>query len=111
MSIEGLSAKQRDIVLRCMKAAAAHVDDWEKHSRLGLQADDLQQVIARWPNINDGDEDGNDFLAINNCMNEVCHGLSIESAEWSTWFNTPMSDIESTYRTWLALRGVSGGIR
>ena len=111
MSIERLSAKQQDIVLRCMKATAAHVDDWEKHSRLGLQADDLQQVITRWPNIDDRDDDGDEFLAINNCMNEVCHGFSIQPAEWSTWFNTPKSEIESTYRTWLALRGVSGGIR
>ena len=111
MSIESLSAKQQDIVLRCMKATAAHVDDWEKHSRLGLEADDLQKVIIRWPNIDDRDDDGDDFLAINNCMNEVCHGFSIQPAEWSTWFNTPMSEIESTYRTWLALRGVSGGIR
>ena len=78
--------------------------DWEKHSRLGLQADDLQQVIARWPSVNDKDEDGNDFLAINNCMNEVCHGFSTGSAEWSNWFDTPRSEIEATYRKWLALK-------
>jgi hypothetical protein len=64
MGIESLSAKEQDIVLRCMKATSAHLDDWEKHSRLGLEADDLQQVIARWPNIDDRDENGNDFLAI-----------------------------------------------
>jgi hypothetical protein len=111
MAIEGLSAKERDIVLRCIKATAAHIDDWEKHSRLGLQADDLRSVIARWPTINDQDKDDNDFLAINNCMNEVCHGFSIGSAEWSNWFDTPMSEVEVTYRKWLALKGISGGIR
>ena len=58
-----------------MKATAAHTNDAEKHSRLGLQADGLRQVIARWPNINDHDEGGNDFLAINNCTNEVCCGF------------------------------------
>ena len=112
----GVSGKKfckrlRDIVLRCMKATSAHLDDWEKHSRLGLEADDLQQVIARWPNIDDRDENGNDFLAINNCMNEVCNGFQIASVEWSSWFDTPMSEIESTYRKWLLLKGTSGGIR
>ena len=45
MGIESLSAKEQDIVLRCMKATSTHLDDWEKHTRLGLEADDLQ-VIA-----------------------------------------------------------------
>ena len=111
MAIERLSAEERDIVLRCMKAAASHIDDWEKHSRLGLGANALQQVIARWPNINDRDEGGNEFLAINNSMNEVCYGFSIESAEWGNWFDTPMIDIESVYRKWLGLTGTTGGVR
>ena len=110
LGIESLSAKEQDIVLRCMKATSAHVNDWEKHSRLGLEADDLHQVIARWPNLDDRDENGNDFLAINNCMNEVCNGFQIASVEWSSWFDTPMSEIESTYRKWLLLKGTSGGI-
>ena len=80
MAIEGLSAKERDVVLRCLKASAALIDDREKHSRLGLRADDLRQLITRWPDINDHDERGDDFLAINNCMNEVCHGFPIEPA-------------------------------
>ncbi len=109
--MEGLSAEERDIVLRCITAAAANIEDWEKHSRLGLEAADLEQVIARWPNLDDRDEHGNDFLAINNSMNEICHGFRISSGEWSNWFNTPLSDIESTYRKWLALRDSSGGIR
>jgi hypothetical protein len=110
MGFEQLSAKDQDIVLRCMKATAAHIDDWEKHPRLGLEADDLQSVIARWPNLDDRDENGNDFLAINNCMNEVCHGFPIEPAEWTSWFDTPMSEVMSAYLRWLALRGTRGGL-
>jgi hypothetical protein len=82
MGIEALSAKEQGIVLRCMKATAAHLDDWEKRSSLGVEADDLQQEIVRWPNIDDSDESGNGFLAINNCMNEVCHGFRMAPAEW-----------------------------
>jgi hypothetical protein len=111
MAIESLSAKEQYIVLQCMKATAAHVDDWEKHSRLGIEADDLQQVIARWPSIDDRDEASAGFLAINNCMNEVCHGFQIPSAEWSTWFDTTIAEVESIYQKWLALKQTHGGIR
>jgi hypothetical protein len=111
MSIRRLSTEQQDIVLRCLRATAGHIDDSEKHSRLGLHGDELQRVIDRWPNVNDLDENGQDFLAINNCMNEVCHGFPLQPSEWSNWFTTPMSEVEVTYQTWLALRGVSGGLR
>jgi hypothetical protein len=111
MAIEGLSAKEQDIVLRCMRAATSHIDDWEKHSRLGIEPEELQSLIVGWPRVDDLDESGNGFLAINNCMNEVCHGFRITPAEWSRWFDTPMDKIESAYRKWLALKGISRGMR
>jgi hypothetical protein len=111
MAIEVLSAKERNIVLQCMKATAAHIENWEMHTRLGLEASDLQQVITRWPNLDDRDERSIDFLAINNCMNEVCHGFPIGQTEWNNWFDAPMNDVEATYRKWIALTGTSGGIR
>jgi hypothetical protein len=111
MAIESLSTKERYVVLQCMRATAAHVDDWEKHSRLGIGADELQQAIARWPSIDDRDEASVGFLAINNSMNEVCHGFQLPSVEWSTWFDTTIDEVESTYRKWLALKQAHGGIR
>ena len=111
MGLTRLSAKEQDIVLRCMKAVAVLVDDWEKPARLGLEAEELRREIARWPNIDDRTESGNGFLAINNCLNEVCHGFRIAPEEWNRWFDTPMCEIESTYRKWLTLKGTTGGIR
>ena len=112
MAFEKLSAKDQKIVLRCMRATAAHVEDREKHSRLGLGPDELNVVIEQWPTIDDADESGNGFLAINNCLNEVCHGFRIDPKEWSNWFDTSEAEIESTYKRWLSLRELSsGGIR
>jgi len=111
MAIEHLSEQERDIVLRCIKTTAAYIDDREKHTRLGVQPDDLQCVIASWPHIDDHDESGIGFLAINNSMNEVCNGFPIAPADWSTWFDSSLPEIETTYRKWLALKGNSGGIR
>src|ERR1017187_3510729 len=108
MAFEKLSAKDQEIVLRCMKATAAHVGDSEKYSRLGLEPDELKIIIEHWPKIDDADQNGNGFLAINNCLNEVCHGFRVAPDEWDDWFNTPKADIKSTYQTWLSLRGLSG---
>lgn len=109
MAIEA-PAREQDTVLRCLKATAAHIKDWEKHSRLGVETSDLRQVIAQWPNIDDR-EGSSGFLAINNCMNEVCNGFGMEHAEWTIWFDMPRSDVELTYRKWLGLTGTDGGIR
>jgi hypothetical protein len=77
MAFEKLSAQDQKIVLRCMRATAAHVEDWEKHSRLGLEPDELKVIIDQWPKIDDADESGNGFLAINNCLNESAMGFAL----------------------------------
>ena len=72
-----------------MRATAAHAADLEKHARVGLEPEELQQVIEEWPNIDDADENGKGVLAINVCMNEVCQGFRIVPADWTTWFDSP----------------------
>ena len=111
MAFETLSAKEQEIVLRCMRATAAYVADSEKHARVGPEPEELQRVIGEWPNIDNADENGNGFLAINGCMNEVCHGFRIVPADWSTWFDSPKAEVKATYQKWLAMREISGGIR
>jgi len=51
MAFEALSTEEQEIVLRCMKATVAHIEDWEKHSRLGIEPEELQRIISEWPNI------------------------------------------------------------
>ena len=109
MAIEFLSTKDQDIVLRCMKSTASFIDDCEKHTRLGIEGDELERLIKQWPDIDDRDQTGSGFLAINNSLNEVCHGFRIATSEWGNWFDTPMEEVQSAYGRWLALTGTSGG--
>jgi hypothetical protein len=111
MAIEELTNKEQKLVLACLKATAVYVDDTEKHSRLGIDGEVLQQIIERWPAVDDRDENGDDFLAINNCLNEVCNGFQIAAADWSAWFDIGMDQIQATYRKWLTARKTFGGIR
>lgn len=94
-----------------MQAVAAFIEDWEKHPRLGLTAEGLHAIIEQWPDIADYDEDSDGFLAINNCLNEVCNGFEVPRSEWSLWFDCSIDEVRATYQAWLMLRGTSGGVR
>src|SRR5882762_5924112 len=71
--------ERKAIVLQCMKAIAdgPEIEDWEFHTRLGIVRPTLRRVISLWPGIDDGSDDSDEFLAINNCLNEICHGVDI----------------------------------
>ena len=109
--LSGLTANEREIVFRCMKAAEAFIDDGEKYTRMGVEPEELRRIIAERSRMNDCHEESVEFLAINNCMNEVCHGFSIPLADWSNWFEVPKQDVLAVYKKWLSLRGIRGGLR
>jgi hypothetical protein len=44
------------------------------------------------------------FFAINNSLNEVRRGFRIPPAEWGSWFDITIHEVEFTYRKWLALK-------
>jgi hypothetical protein len=106
MSFSELSPAEKEIVLQCMKAIADSpgIEDWEFHTRLGIGRPALRRVISLWPDIDDSSDKSNEFLAINNCLNEICYGLDISAIEWRIWFTQPIDEIRRTYYKWLGLR-------
>jgi len=114
MAFAELSPSEQQIVLQCMKAIAdgSEIEDWEFQTRLGIVRPSLRRIISLWPAIDDSSETSDEFLAINNCLNEVCHGVKIPASEWQKWFAQPIDEIIKTYYKWLRLQGLaSGGIR
>ena len=114
MTFKELSRGEKEIVLQCMKAIAdrPEIEDWEFRTRLGIARPTLRRIISVWPEIDDGSDNSDEFLAINNCLNEVCHGVRIPPTEWGKWFAQSRGEIKQTYAKWLRLRaGSSGGIR
>jgi hypothetical protein len=114
MAFKELSPTEKEIVLQCMKAIVdgPEIEDWEFQTRLGIVRPTLRRIISLWPEIDDSSDDSDEFLAINNCLNEVCHGVNISATEWQEWFAQPKDEIKQTFAKWLRLRGSSsGGIR
>lgn len=114
MSLKELSKEDQEIVLQCLRAIAEgdEIEDWEFQTRLGMTRPIVKKFISQWPNIDDRLQDSEEFLAINNCMNEVCNGIRLTPEEWAKWFTQSTDAVRRTYRNWLRLGGQTrGGIR
>ena len=106
MAFADLSPNEKQIVLECMKAIAdgPYFQDWEFHTRLGIERPTLRRIISIWPAINDRSDDSDGFLAINNCLNEICHGIQIADPEWQSRFAHSKDEVKSTLHKWLKLK-------
>ena len=71
------------MVFGCMLAIleGPFIDDSEFHARLGLERHVMRDILSRWPILDDEADESPARLAINNCMNEVCHGVRISAAQ------------------------------
>ncbi len=107
MAFKELSAAAKETVLQCMKAIAdgPEIEDWEFHARLGIVRATPRRIISSWPEIDDSSDNSDEFLAINNCLNEICSGVSIPTIDWRKWFGQPKDEITRTYQKWLKLEG------
>ncbi len=103
MSVVKLSDKEKEIVLQSLNAILkGGFLEGEFHSRLGIDQEQLEQVVVAYPNLDDLDDSSTVALAINNCLNEVCHGINFSPKQWSQWFEVRRSDVEEVYRKWSA---------
>jgi hypothetical protein len=111
MALKQLSSQEQLAVLQCMKATADGdaIEDWEFQTRLGIARPVLREIISSWPEVDDSSENSDGFLAVNNCLNEVCHGVHWEESEWQNWFTEPEDVVKRTYMNWLRLAVRSSG--
>ena len=108
MSLAKLSDSDRQIILQCLNAILkGNFLEGEFHTRLGIEREELEHVVAAYSQIDDSDDNSNAALAINNCLNEVCHGIRFSNREWSRWFSVNRSEVDEVYRRWAILRGRS----
>ena len=111
MAFEKLSERDQKTVFQCMLAILEgnHIGGGF-HSRLGLDRSELREVVSVWPALDDSQIVVE--LAINNCLNEVLHGIGMTPDEWSRWIDQPKEEVLRVYQTWARLKGrKSTGIR
>jgi hypothetical protein len=78
--------------------------DWEFRTRMGMDRTTLKRIISQWPEMDDRSQNSDEFLAIHNCLNEVCNGISMSPSEWEKWFTYPEARVKQTFAHWLESR-------
>jgi hypothetical protein len=113
VSLAKLSDRDRQIILQCLNAILnGSFLESEFQTRIGIEPEELEQIITAYPNIDDSDDDSKEALTINNCLNEVCNGIGFSDLEWSKWFTVDKSEVEEVFGKWSVLRRWSStGIR
>jgi len=109
MAFEALSLGEKDIVRQCLVALRSGrlLDEDDIHSWIGVDPAAYDSALADWPLLDVREDDSDACLIINNSLNEVCYGVSINDRQWERWFTVSREDVRQTYRKWARLRGWS----
>lgn len=79
--LERLSLRDRKIVRDCLTAAVRgpFFPESEFYALIGLERDEVEQVLAAWPDARDPDDQD---VAVNNVLNWL---LGYPHGEWRAW--------------------------
>jgi hypothetical protein len=102
VGFSSLNEVERNTVRQAMQAVldGRWIDDSEFATRLGFERELLKEILRGWPLFDDS-ANGLVSLAINNCMNEVCHGINISGRDWNVWFTQSKEEVKATFSKWL----------
>lgn len=111
MPLADLTPAELEIVRRAM-AATFEFLSFDFETRLGVQAKEMQNLLAAWPRVDDSSDESSACLAVNNAMNDLLHGIGISEDESSRLLGAPRVEVLRVYRKWVESRGWSGtGVR
>ena len=102
MAFEKLLTTEQSTVLQCMKVILESdlLDDADFQTRLGVDKQQLREVIADWPLLNDADAASNTSLAINNCLNEICYGVNVNDDTLEQRYGISRHTVDQIYQKW-----------
>lgn len=94
-----LEAGDGEVIRQCLVAAAdgPFFPDWEFHTLLGFERDEIRRMAERWPDW-DGEVEQSD--AVNNVLNNL---LGYPHGRWDAWHDyiAPFSaDVARVYARW-----------
>ena len=105
MALKDLSERDQTTIRRCLEyVLRSGALKGEFHTRMGVEEREVEEVLARWPEVDDSADQSPECLAINNALNEVTHGIHISNEEWFRWFQGAREEVEATYSRWTRSR-------
>src|SRR5262245_23177555 len=105
MPLHDLEPGDQAVIRDCLRFVLESGElDGEFLTRMGVTEAEVRAILAVWPNVDDAADDSPIALAINNAMNEVCHGIR-QRVDWHRWFSVTVEEVRVAYRRWAELRG------
>ena len=107
MALSHLSGREMEVVGRCLRAAAdgPFFPDWEFHTLFGLERGEVAAVAARWPRVDDRNEDVR--LSIRGALNNLIGYPHDEPAALATLVGEPVAELERIFEKWRRSAGSS----
>ncbi len=104
MSIHDLPSSDCTTALQCLRffLETSCFEEIEFVTRLGVSRSALASIVDEWTEIEDKSSSCVGYLALNNCFNEICYGVSLSKEEWAKWFfSVSRETVCETYNRWL----------
>lgn len=111
MSLSSLDNKEKEVVRRAM-AATFDYFTFDFGARMGLEPEEMTELLKRWPEVDDSDDTSSECLAINNALNDLLHGEGISEKEALAKIGVDRTEMLRVYVKWATARGWdSTGVR
>lgn len=101
MSLKNLTAEERELVLRCLRASVEgpFFEDVGFHTLFGLTRAEVAGVAANWSTIDECEEAVG--LAINNSMgNLIGYPHEVDAQEAQSWIGADWHEVERVFNKW-----------
>jgi hypothetical protein len=92
-------AHDSEVIRQCLVAAAdgPFFPDWEFHTLLGFERDEIRRIAQRWPDWDDALEQAD---AVNNVLNNLLGYPHGRSDVWHNYIAPTSAEVARTYARW-----------
>jgi hypothetical protein len=107
MPLSGLTDREAEVVLRCLRAAVEgpFFPEWEFHVLIGLSRAEVAALAARWPNIDDTETQVQG--AINNALNNLLGYPHNEPEAFRERVGESVQEVKRIFAKWRRACGLS----
>src|SRR5262245_58449406 len=100
-----LDGEDQGQIRRCLEFVISSPElEGEFTTRIGADASEVSQMLARWPEPLAAPDASIETVAINNALNEVVHGLHVSAADERS-LGASRGAIQALYFRWAQSRG------
>ena len=105
--LSSLDDRELNIIGKTSRSAISLLSE-EYHSRIGLEINVAEQILASWPNVADAIPVSDVFLLAHNSMNDLLYGLGLENDKITAEIGCTRDELIEIFEKWKTITGRSG---